>query len=104
MFSINYKHRQIIIEHALEEDPNECCGILVGKNGAVEKVRRMTNTVASPYRYDMDPSELMGILDFEYEESGNELVAIYHSLFLSMSNDPLQFFLLLISLRTLRKL
>lgn len=79
MFSISHKHRQIIIEHALEEDPNECCGILVGKNGAVEKVRKMTNTAASPYRYDMDPSELMRILDLEYEEAENELVAIYHS-------------------------
>ena len=45
----------------------------------MEKVRRMTNTAASPYRYDMDPSELMRILDHEYEDSGSELVAIYHS-------------------------
>ena len=27
----------------------------------------------------MDPSELMNILDSEYENSENELVAIYHS-------------------------
>ena len=79
MFSINNGHKQEIISHALEENPNECCGILVGKDGVVDKVRRMTNTAASPYRYDMDPSELMNILDSEYENSENELVAIYHS-------------------------
>ncbi len=79
MFSISNEHKLEIIEHALGENPNECCGILVGKNGVVEKVRKMTNTAASPYRYDMDPLELDNILDLEGKDSGRELIAIYHS-------------------------
>ena len=58
MFVINKIYIEDIIEHSLQDDPNECCGILVGKDGVVEKVCRMTNTAKSPYRYDMDPLEL----------------------------------------------
>ena len=79
MFVINKVHIDEMIVHALQDDPNECCGILVGKNGVADKVCRMINTANSPYRYDMDPQELLKILDDEYETERRELVAIYHS-------------------------
>jgi proteasome lid subunit RPN8/RPN11 len=41
-FSIGRKNFEQIIEHALETYPNECCGIIVQRNGA-EEVVRVTN-------------------------------------------------------------
>ena len=34
-----------MIAHAQQDDPNECCGILIGENGAVISTRRVTNIV-----------------------------------------------------------
>ena len=67
-----------IIEHALREDPNECCGILAGEVGVVSELFEMTNTAQSPYRYEMDGKELLKIL-LMLDERHWDLMAIYHS-------------------------
>ena len=67
-----------IIAHALEEDPNECCGILAGKDNRVVKLYPMTNSEKSPYRYNMDSKELFQTYR-EIEDNGWDLLAIYHS-------------------------
>ena len=67
-----------MVEHALEEDPNECCGLLAGKDGEVLKHYRITNAVKSPTRYSMDSKELL-MAYREIEDSGWEIQVIYHS-------------------------
>lgn len=67
-----------MVAHALEDDPNECCGMLAGSNGTATKLHRMTNTAHSPYRYNMDPLELLKV-ERERDDSGWELLVIYHS-------------------------
>ena len=67
-----------IVAHALEDDPDECCGILAGPGESVTKLYWMTNTEHSPYRYNMDPRELF-LTYREIEDNGWDLVAIYHS-------------------------
>ena len=67
-----------IIQHAREDLPNECCGIVASDDGAAVKVFRATNAEASPVRYSLDPREQYGIT-MEIEEQGWELGAIYHS-------------------------
>ena len=67
-----------IIAHARQEDPDECCGILAGRDGAAAKLYRITNTVRSPYRYMMDPQEFLDA-DLDSERNGMEFVAFYHS-------------------------
>ena len=67
-----------MVSHALEDDPDECCGILAGPDGKVVKLYRMTNTEHSPYRYSMDPKEQISV-DREMDDNGWELRAIYHS-------------------------
>ena len=67
-----------IIEHALREDPNECCGILAGEVGVVSELFEMTNTAHSPYRYEMDGKELLKILRV-LDERRWDVIAIYHS-------------------------
>lgn len=67
-----------ITRHALEEEPDECCGIVAGRNGRATKLYRMTNVEHSPYRYSMDPKELLRVYH-EIEDGGGELMVIYHS-------------------------
>lgn len=67
-----------MIVHALEDDPDECCGILAGNSNEIIKSYRMTNVAQSPYRYDMDPKELYKAY-MEIDDSGWEVMVIYHS-------------------------
>lgn len=67
-----------MVQHALEEDPNECCGVLASKDGRVVKHYPMTNTEHSPYRYSMDGKELLATYR-EIEDNGWDLGVIYHS-------------------------
>ena len=67
-----------MVQHALDEAPNECCGVLASKDGRVVQHYRMTNTAQSPYRYSMDGKELLTTYR-EIEDSGWDLGVIYHS-------------------------
>lgn len=78
MLELERRYADEIIAHALEEDPNECCGILAGQNGRVGKLYRMINVEHSPYRYNMDPQELYRTYR-EIDDSGWDVLAIYHS-------------------------
>jgi proteasome lid subunit RPN8/RPN11 len=67
-----------IIDHARQDLPNECCGIVASDDGTAVMVFRATNAEASPVRYSLDPREQYRIT-MEIEEQGWELGAIYHS-------------------------
>ena len=78
MLRIDKRFSDEMISHSIEEDPNECCGILSGADGAVQELYRITNTAKSPYRYLMDPQEHLNA-DLDSERKGIEFVAFYHS-------------------------
>ena len=63
--------------HALEDRPNECCGMVAGKDGVATKVVPVLNAAASPLRYEMDPKGQYDAL--QDIEADGELLAIYHS-------------------------
>ncbi len=67
-----------IIAHAREDAPNECCGIIAGSNGDATKLYRAINAEASPYRYSVDPKDLLRIYR-DLEGNGWDVFAIYHS-------------------------
>ena len=67
-----------MVAHAKADLPNECCGILAGPEGTVMKSYRMSNVEASPFRFSMDPLELVKV-DSEAGDNGWDLLAIYHS-------------------------
>jgi desampylase len=60
--------------HAEEEAPNECCGVLLFRDGVAERYVRGRNVLASPYRYELDVDPLVWFL----EDDGYEL-AVFHS-------------------------
>ena len=80
MLTINQQFTAEITAHALQEDPNECCGILAGPKDAdfFAKLYRITNTVASPVRYLMDPQEMLNAME-DAGRNGWEITAFYHS-------------------------
>lgn len=67
-----------IIAHAREGKPEEICGLLRGREGQVTGIHRCRNVAANPITdYEVDPQALL--LQFEWEDAGDSLIAIYHS-------------------------
>lgn len=69
---------QELIDHALADLPNECCGMIAGRGGTATRVLRATNSQGSPFMYVMDPREQLRMMD-AIDQSGDDLLAIYHS-------------------------
>ena len=67
-----------LLEHAHDEAPNECCGLIGGEDEVAKTVYRARNAEASPLRYNLDPQDQFRIMT-EMEERGEDLSAIYHS-------------------------
>ncbi len=67
-----------MVAHALEDAPNECCGMVASRNGAAVELYRAANAAASPLRYEIDGAEQYRI-QMEIEDRDLELGAIYHS-------------------------
>ena len=67
-----------IVAHAREDAPNECCGLVAGRDDVATRVFRARNEMASPRAYNVHPQDLLRITS-EIEHAGEELAAIYHS-------------------------
>ena len=67
-----------MVAHARSEAPNECCGMVGGRDGVPVRVYRASNAEASPLRYSIAPDEQFRLMR-EIEDAGEELAAIYHS-------------------------
>ena len=65
-----------LVAHAREEEPNECCGVIWARDGAVRDVRRAGNQRNSPYGYSLDAASLLAAFN---AADGGLRVAIYHS-------------------------
>ena len=67
-----------MVKQAKLEFPNECCGILAGKEDRIEKIYAMTNAQKSPNIFFMDPKEQFKVSK-EMRALGLEMLGIYHS-------------------------
>ncbi len=67
-----------MIAHAKEDVPNECCGIIAGEDGTATKLYRAINAEASPYRYSVEPKDLLRIYR-DLDSNGWDVFVIYHS-------------------------
>ena len=64
--------------HAREDLPNEACGMVHANGSMPVTVHRVKNDAASPYRYEMNPLQMMR-LEGQRDREGEMLFAIYHS-------------------------
>jgi proteasome lid subunit RPN8/RPN11 len=76
--SMSRAFREMMIAHARNEVPNECCGLLLGKDGVVERVVAIKSDPPAPDMYFMDPVQQVGVFT-EMQENGQSLLGIYHS-------------------------
>jgi [CysO sulfur-carrier protein]-S-L-cysteine hydrolase len=67
-----------MVAHARAEAPNECCGMIGGRDGSATSIHRARNAEESPLRYLIHPTDQLRIME-EIEARGEELAAIYHS-------------------------
>ena len=67
-----------IVAHSREDVPNECCGMVAGRNGEATRIYRARNAEESPFRYVIHPQDQLRIT-LDIEDRGEEIVAIYHS-------------------------
>jgi proteasome lid subunit RPN8/RPN11 len=66
--------RSELVAHALAEEPNEACGLIVLRDGVAERYERGRNRASSPYRFELDVDPELWFL----EDDGFEL-AVFHS-------------------------
>ena len=66
-----------VIQHAKSAYPAEACGLLVGRDIA-DRFVQVANIAPSLHQYEMEPSELIGVLR-SLRETGEQLIAIFHS-------------------------
>lgn len=67
-----------MVRHAVEELPNEACGLLAGPDGTIERFYPMRNSDQSPTTYRLDGADQLRVFN-EIEDRRWELKAIFHS-------------------------
>jgi [CysO sulfur-carrier protein]-S-L-cysteine hydrolase len=67
--------REQLVAHALQEAPNEACGLVAFRDGVAERYLPGENALGSPYRFELRPCDPA---DFFLEDEGYEL-AVFHS-------------------------
>ncbi len=75
--------REAVIAHARAAYPNEACGLIIGDGAAADGGRALrfeptVNKAASPYRYEIDPEDLLR-LTIETDDADEVFWAIVHS-------------------------
>jgi proteasome lid subunit RPN8/RPN11 len=68
----------LIVAHARETAPAECCGLLLGSAGSVLESARTTNLSSDPNRFEIDPADHIRIRR-EARSRGLDVVGFYHS-------------------------
>ena len=69
--------RARVVEHALADAPNECCGLIGVRDGEAVSVHPAENQAASPFRFEIGGRDLLVAMNLEDE--GLAPGAIYHS-------------------------
>ena len=69
--------RDAMFAQSLAELPNECCGLLLGKQD-IERIVPMRSIPPAPDAYYMDPEQQIDVFT-DMQATGEQLLGIYHS-------------------------
>ncbi len=67
-----------IVAHARRDHPDECCGVVAGKDGALTRLFEMSNAERSPTGFSFDSTEQLRVWR-EIEDADEDVLVVYHS-------------------------
>jgi proteasome lid subunit RPN8/RPN11 len=67
-----------MVQHALRDAPDECCGMVASRDGEAVRIYPAENSAHSPLRYEIDGAEQYRI-QMAIDDEDLDLGAIYHS-------------------------
>jgi len=77
-FVLSHDARDLMVAHARREAPRECCGLLIGRDRAIEEAVPARNLADAPTRYFMDPRDHFSALRHA-RSRGVQVLGFYHS-------------------------
>ncbi len=78
MLKIDKSQLQLMIDHALERYPYECCGIIAGEGAFARQIIPVRSDIVSSSKYSMNNNELKNVL-YKLDEVSLDMIAVYHS-------------------------
>ena len=67
-----------VVAHARRDHPDECCGVIAGKDGAATRLFEMTNAERSPTGFVFDSAEWLRVYR-DVDDADEDLLVVYHS-------------------------
>lgn len=67
-----------IVAHARRDHPDECCGVIAGKNGTATRLFEMTNAERSPTGFVFDSAQWLQVYR-AIDDADEDLLVVYHS-------------------------
>ena len=67
-----------MVQHAREEYPRECCGMLAGKDTTITKLFKIKNIAQRMDEYELDPLEQVNAFE-KIDSLPLKLLGVYHS-------------------------
>lgn len=67
-----------VIAHARRDHPDECCGVIAGKDGKATRLFEMDNADRSPTGFTFDSAEWLKVYR-EIDDADEDQLVVYHS-------------------------
>ena len=67
-----------VLAHARRDHPDECCGVIAGRDGRATRLVEMTNAERSPTGFVFDSGEWLRV-HRSMEDADEDLLVVYHS-------------------------
>jgi len=67
-----------VVAHARRDHPDECCGVIAGRDGVATRVVPMENAERSPTGFSFDSAEQLRVWR-EIDDADEDLLVVYHS-------------------------
>ncbi|MEX2291844.1 MAG: M67 family metallopeptidase [Mycobacteriales bacterium] len=67
-----------IVAHARRDHPDECCGVVAGRDGVPSRLFEMENAERSPTGFMFDSAEWLRVYR-EIDDADEDLLVVYHS-------------------------
>ena len=67
-----------VLAHARRDHPDECCGVIAGKDGVPTRLFELANAERSPTGFVFDSAEWLKVYR-EVDDADEEFLVVYHS-------------------------